>query len=294
MKRTNSIQNAAFRHRRGPISPNMEAIQCHLEPEVRSILLCRRFYLNSLFATVRLRNTALCRGSNHGIMTKRSSSSLQISLYNPFNILFNALVTITLSRPPLEPSYDTMPPKPGSTKVRKKPNKPRDVPFPSPTGSDGPPVPPPRPDLPRAISELVHSGLPGFNIDPLPIGFPAEYNMCYRNAALSLLVNVAPFVGYLDQFSLQTRNTNENVLIELGDMATAYWSQDSEEQRRERLRPIIDKLWAHLLCLNYDNRAGTVGWGPFLDSTQREMQQDAGDFLENLLVNADGECDQGR
>lgn len=79
------------------------------------------------------------------------------------------------------------------------------------------------------------------------------------------------------------------MLFELGDMAAAYWSIGSDKKRRQRLGDIIDKLWAHLLYLNYDD-LDTVGWGPFLDSEQLELQQDAGDFLENLLVNGDAEC----
>jgi hypothetical protein len=113
--------------------------------------------------------------------------------------------------------------------------------------------------------------------------------MCYRNAALSLLMNVTPFVGYLDHFPVRARNESDNVLIELGDMASAYWSGGSDRWRRKRLKEVIDKLWAHLLCLHYDNLSETVGWGPFLDADQRETQQDAGEFLENLLVNGDAE-----
>jgi hypothetical protein len=47
---------------------------------------------------------------------------------------------------------------------------------------------------------------------------------------------------------------------------------------------------AHLLYLSYDDRP-TVGWGPFLDAEQRETKQDAGDFLENLLINGGAECE---
>ena len=182
-----------------------------------------------------------------------------------------------------------MPPKTRSKKVQKKKvGYSVDPPFPSPPDSDGPDVPSPRPPLPRAISQLARSGLPGSNA-ALPIGFPAEYNMCYRNAVLSLLMNITPFVGYLNHFPGQTRNTAQNVLVELGEMATAYWSSGSDEQRRDRLEGIIGKLWAHLLYFNNDDM-DTVGWGPFLDSDQNETQQDAGDFLENLLTNGDAEC----
>jgi hypothetical protein len=80
----------------------------------------------------------------------------------------------------------------------------------------------------------------------VPVGFPAEYNMCYRNAALTLLMNIPPFVKYLDQFHLQTKNKDENVLLELNEMATAYWSGGSDEERRQQLESIIEKLWAHL------------------------------------------------
>lgn len=113
--------------------------------------------------------------------------------------------------------------------------------------------------------------------------------MCYRNAVLSLLMNITPFVGYLKHFPTKTLNTVQTVLVELGEMATAYWSSGSDEQRRDRLGGIIDKLWAHLLSFNNDDM-DTVGWGPFLDSDQNETQQDAGDFLENLLTNGDAEC----
>lgn len=184
-----------------------------------------------------------------------------------------------------------MPTKKSSKKVTKNRKKEStDPPFPSPTDSDGPPVPPPRPALPRTISEFARSGLTGFH-DALPIGFPIGYNMCYRNAALSLLMNITPFVGYLEQFPIRTKHAGENLLLELGEMATAYWSGEPDEQRREKLEGIIDKLWAHLLYLNYDDLPDTIGWGPFLDCEQRETQQDAGDFLETLLVNGGAECE---
>jgi hypothetical protein len=162
-------------------------------------------------------------------------------------------------------------------------------PFPSPTNSDGPPVPPSRSTPPRTVLLLARSGRAGFSEDHSR-GFPLDYNMCYRNAALSLLMNITPFVGYVDQFSMRSRDVADNVLLELADMATAYWSDVSDEDRREKLGEIIDKLWAHLLYLDYDDLSSTVGWGPFLDSQQREMQQDAGDFLENLLNNGAAEC----
>ena len=182
-----------------------------------------------------------------------------------------------------------MPRKKGGMKVqKKKKTESREPRFPSPTISDGPPVPAPRQALTRVITRFARSGLPGFN-DARPIGFPAEYNMCYRNSALSLLMNVTPFVGYLDHLSVRGRNTGDNVLIELGDMAAAYWSGGSDEQRRQRLRGSIDRLWAHLLYFNNDDM-DTVAWGPFLDSEQRETQQDAGDFLQNMLVNGDAGC----
>jgi hypothetical protein len=182
-----------------------------------------------------------------------------------------------------------MGPKKTSAKVPKKnKNESRDQPFPSPTESNGPPVPPPRAAPSRRLLLTARSGSSRFN-EALPIGFPFEHNMCYRNAALSLLMNIAPFVAYLDQFSLQNMKTGENILIELGDMATVYWSSNSKEERTEKLGEIISKLWAHLLYLNNANQAETAGWGPFLDSEEHETQQDAGDFLENLLLNGNGE-----
>ena len=42
---------------------------------------------------------------------------------------------------------------------------------------------------------------------------------------------------------------------------------------------------------NYDDLPCMAGWGPFLDSEQQEMQQGAGDFLENLLNNGDAESE---
>lgn len=103
-------------------------------------------------------------------------------------------------------------------------------------------------------------------------------------------MNVTPFVGYLDQFSMRSREIADNVLIELGDMSNQYWSDSSDEVRRGQVRETIDRLWAHLLYLDYDDLPETMGWGPFLDSRQQEMQQDAGDFLENLLNNGAAEC----
>lgn len=174
--------------------------------------------------------------------------------------------------------------------TKRKKGEPYDPPFPSPVESDGPSVPPPRAAPPEAVLRLGSSGQTGFaNIQPT--GFPTEYNMCYRNAALSLLMNIPSFVGYLDHFSVRSRDDGDNVLFELGEMATAYWSDITNEERREKLSEAMDGLWQHLLYLNYDDRPCTTGWGPFLDSDQREMQQDAGDFLENLLNNGDAECE---
>ncbi len=73
-------------------------------------------------------------------------------------------------------------------------------------------------------------------------------------------------------------------------MSNQYWSDTSDEVRRGEVGQTIDRLWAHLLCLDYDDLPETVGWGPFLDSRQRETQQDAGDFLENLLNNGAAQC----
>jgi hypothetical protein len=116
-----------------------------------------------------------------------------------------------------------MPSKTRSANVQNgKSTKLKEQPFLSPADSDGPPVPPARPALPRTVSLMIRLGRAGFRA-VVPMGFPTEYDVCYRNAALSLLMKIPPFVGYLNHIHLQTKSKDENVLLELNGMATAYW-----------------------------------------------------------------------
>jgi hypothetical protein len=157
---------------------------------------------------------------------------------------------------------------------------------------DCPPVPYqeplPPPSLPEPATRQAHSLQTSGDV--LPTGFPEEYNMCYRNATLSLLMNTTPIVRYLDQISARRAQTSDTVFVELGEMAIAYWSPGCDQERRNTLDGILERLWAHLLYLNYDDSDETVGWGPFLDSEQRETQRDAAEFLENLLHNGNAQC----
>jgi hypothetical protein len=126
--------------------------------------------------------------------------------------------------------------------------------------------------------------------DVLPCGFPADYNMCYRNATLSLLMDIAPVVRYLGNFSDRAGQTSDHIFTELCEAAIAYWTPESDQERRIKVDAVLDKLWAHLLYLHYDGHSETAGWGPFLDHEQQETQQDAADFLGNLLQNGDAQC----
>jgi hypothetical protein len=176
--------------------------------------------------------------------------------------------------------------KPKQKAARKRKSDPMAPPFPSPTNSDGPTVPAPRQPVAGDVLQVSRAGFPGSH-DRLPIGFPLDHNMCYRNATLSLLMNIPQFVGYLSHLGFRTRSTGDSVLSELEEIATAYWSDGSDDKRRDGLPDIIGKLWQNLRHLTYDNDPMTVGWGPFLDKKERETQQDAGDFLECLLTNGD-------
>lgn len=189
---------------------------------------------------------------------------------------------------PLRPVQRTMPPRRCKTKVSASSTE-KKYSQSSWKNSDCRPVPhsqqapPPPASVPLPTCSARTSG------DVLPAGFPAEHNMSYRNATL-LLMNTTPIVRYLDQISTRREQASDTVFVELGEMAVAYWSPGSDQERRNTLGGILDKLWAHLLYLNYDDLPKTAGWGPFLDFEQRETQQDAADFLENLLHNGNAQC----
>jgi hypothetical protein len=127
--------------------------------------------------------------------------------------------------------------------------------------------------------DLVRHGLPGRAPERQPYMFINPNNMCYRNSALAMLLNIEPFLGWLNlhnQVSLAGRDGYpETIMSYLYKMVEAYWLSDDSSQRFLEIAiddNIIPAFWTDVNV--------RWQWG------KPHSQEDVSEFLGHLWTQA--------
>ena len=112
-----------------------------------------------------------------------------------------------------------------------------------------------------------------------PKGLPNEDgNLCYRNAVLSVLLQLNPFtqwLGGLDHKKIDLQGRHQTVRL-LSKLAWTCGHSPLE------VAPALSDLWQYVLC----DHSGSVGrWPAYKPHDTTTQLQDAQDFLDQLLVN---------
>ena len=155
--------------------------------------------------------------------------------------------------------------------------------FPSPTNSVGPPIAahPPRN---QAVLALARQGPSYRATTTTPIGLYNPNALCYANVSIAMLMNLTPFVGFLEQHGSAPRYYNDDnrleqdILARLNDIAMEYWSADGRgKQTRVEALAKNFKQW----LIDVANRGlynGTNPWAPTVGS-----HEDASESLDKIL-----------
>lgn len=109
-------------------------------------------------------------------------------------------------------------------------------------------------------------------------------NTCYRNAALSAVFNLAPFLNFLDQVAI-VPNSRNVLLSSLGDMAQVVRRSLPREPRRNRqtrLSRPLESFWDHFTTdvprrNDYREPSSLHPWA------QNEDMQDPAEFIWTLF-----------
>ena len=167
-------------------------------------------------------------------------------------------------------------------------------PLPSPANSVGDLIP--HRNGNNNVLALVRQGMQNKASDALPFGVANPGWMCYCNSVITMLLNITPFVGYVNRIhgsnvmagltdpdtGAYIENPERDLLSRLNDVAVAYWSDDlagvSSEQAR--IDQLVTDFWNYTIDLNAFFDA--VPWNPG-QGEERNTFQDAADYLLTVL-----------
>jgi hypothetical protein len=143
---------------------------------------------------------------------------------------------------------------------------------------------------------LVRQGMQNKASDAVPFGVVNPGWMCYCNSVITMLLNITPFVGYINQLhgsNVMTGLTDpdtgayietpeRDLLSRLNDIAVAYWSDDSTgvSSKQARIDQLVTDFWNYTMDLNASFDAAP--WNPG-QGTERSTFQDAADYLLTVL-----------
>ena len=112
--------------------------------------------------------------------------------------------------------------------------------------------------------------------------------LCYTNSALTLLMNLDPFVGYLNRVhTTEDEPAQSDLLTLLDDFSRAYWRTHSFseiEYPAQVVRSYVRNLPAQ----------HSFGVEPFIPNGGEEMHEDAADWLNKVLEICSAQVRHGR
>lgn len=134
--------------------------------------------------------------------------------------------------------------------------------------------------------EVARQGLPGRAPERQPYMFTNPHNMCYRNSALVMLLNIDPVLGWLrlySQVSLAGKEgAPETIMSYLNKMAQVYWLSENPSRRS------LDRAIDHNIIRGFwVDMNGRWKWG------QPNTQEDASEFLDHIWGQAKSEVVSG-
>ena len=168
------------------------------------------------------------------------------------------------------------------------------TPFPSPTVSVGSPIVKHMPNQDPLLA-VARKG-PTYRDDAIaPVGFFNSRVQCYMNASIAVLINLTPFLGFLDQIyetdyekSGPQGAADRDILARLKSIAEVYWAKPTR-QRQNDIDSVANKFKTWFLRV-----IGTIskdplfrGTNPFLPATERPAEEDASDSMDKILEIAD-------
>ena len=167
-------------------------------------------------------------------------------------------------------------------------------PLPSPANSVGDLIP--HRNGNNNVLALVRQGMQNKTSDAVPFGVANPGWMCYCNSVIAMLLNIAPFVGYVNQVhgsnvmaGLTDPNTGafienpeRDLLSRLNDIAVAYWSDNlaGVSSKQARIDQLVTDFWNYTVDLNASFDAAP--WNPG-QGKERNTFQDAADYLLTVL-----------
>lgn len=139
-------------------------------------------------------------------------------------------------------------------------------------------------------AEAILISTPGehLNTSIRPVGFrngeAPKYptQICYRNAAMTMLLNLPCFTNWLDEGypSFRPEESSRNFVDKFQQLAGTYWSQKAliEGEEQERVDISMDAFWNSFLAANPE----------FTEALQHNYypQEDAALFLTTLFDSA--------
>jgi Ubiquitin carboxyl-terminal hydrolase len=146
------------------------------------------------------------------------------------------------------------------------------------------------------VLTLVRQGMQNRTFDVVPFGVTNPGWMCYCNSVITMLLNITPFAGYVNQLhgsnvmagltdpdsGAYIENPERDLLSRLNDVAVAYWSDDSAgvSSKQARIDQLVTAFWNYTIDLNASFDAAP--WDPG-QGKERNTFQDAADYLLTVL-----------
>jgi hypothetical protein len=166
--------------------------------------------------------------------------------------------------------------------------------LPSPTNSVGDLIA--HRNIDNNVLALARQGMQNKASDAVPFGVANPGWMCYCNSIITMLLNITPFVGYINQIhgsnvmagltdpdtGAYIENPEPDLLSRLNDVAVAYWSNDlaGVSSKQARIDQLVMDFWNYTMDLNTSFDA--VPWNPG-QGKERNTFQDAADYLLTVL-----------
>src|SRR5271154_1797933 len=167
-------------------------------------------------------------------------------------------------------------------------------PLPSPANSVGDLIP--HRNGNNNVLALVRQGMQNKPSDAVPFGVANPGWMCYCNSVITMLLNISPFVGYINQVhgsnvmagltdpntGAYIENPERDLLSRLNDIAVAYWSDNlaGVSSKQARIDQLVTDFWNYTMDLNAS--FDTAPWNPG-PTEERNTFQDAADYLLTVL-----------
>jgi hypothetical protein len=146
------------------------------------------------------------------------------------------------------------------------------------------------------VLALVRQGMQNKASDAVPFGIANPGWMCYCNSVITMLLNIAPFVGYVIQVhgsdvmagltdpntGAYIENPERDLLSRLNDIAVAYWSDNlaGVSNKQARIDQLVTDFWNYTMDLSASFDAAP--WNPG-QGEERNTFQDAADYLLTVL-----------